>query len=192
MGWEDSLEKGRATHSSILAWRIPWTVQFMGLRRVGHIWATFTFEVESRCFPGGASGKEPACQHRRHKRHRFHPWVGKISWRRAWQPPPVFLSGESPWTEEPGRLQTTGSKRVGHYRSDIACTHKWNHGLPKWLSGKESACEAGDDPDSIPGSGSSPGEGNGNPLQFSCLGNPMDRGAWQVTQSTGSQESYMT
>ena len=33
---------------------------------------------------------------------------------------------------------------------------------------------------SIPGSGRSPGEGNGNPLQYSCLGNPMDRGAWQV------------
>ena len=35
--------------------------------------------------------------------------------------------------------------------------------------------------DSIPGLGRSPGEGHGNPLQYSCLGNPMDRGAWQVT-----------
>ena len=40
-GWEDPLEKGRATHSSILAWKIPWTeepggLQFMGLQRVGH------------------------------------------------------------------------------------------------------------------------------------------------------------
>ena len=42
--------------------------------------------------------------------------------------------------------------------------------------GKESACKAGD-PDSIPGSGRSPGEGNGNPLQYSCLKNSMDRGA---------------
>ena len=46
--------------------------------------------------------------------------------------------------------------------------------------GKESACNAGD-PGSIPGSGISPGEENGNPLQYSCLGNPMDRGAWQAT-----------
>ena len=46
-------------------------------------------------FPGGTSGKEPTCQCRRHKRHRFHPWVGKIPWRRAWQPTPVFLPGES-------------------------------------------------------------------------------------------------
>ena len=44
---------------------------------------------------GGTRGKEPACKCRRHKRHRFHPWVGKIPWRRAWQPTPVFLPGES-------------------------------------------------------------------------------------------------
>ena len=42
LGWEDSLEKGKVTHSSILAWRIPWTVQSMGLQRVGHDSATFT------------------------------------------------------------------------------------------------------------------------------------------------------
>jgi len=39
--------------------------------------------------------KVPACQCRRHKRHGFDPWVGKISWRRARQPTPVFLPGES-------------------------------------------------------------------------------------------------
>ena len=43
--------------------------------------------------------------------------------------------------------------------------------------GKESVCNAGD-PGSIPGLGGSPGGGNGNPLQYSCLENPMDRGAW--------------
>ena len=47
------------------------------------------------------------------------------------------------------------------------------------LVGNESTCNAGD-PGSIPGSGRSPGEGNGNPLQYSCLENPMDRGAWQA------------
>ena len=45
---------------------------------------------------------------------------------------------------------------------------------------KESACNAGD-LGLIPGSGRSPGEGNGNPLQYSCLENPMDRGAWWAT-----------
>ena len=52
--------------------------------------------------------------------------------------------------------------------------------VPRWLSDKESASQAGD-MGSIPGSGRSPGEGNGNPLQYSCLRNPMDRGAWWAT-----------
>ena len=46
-------------------------------------------------FPGGACGKELACQFRRCRRPRFDPWVGKIPWYRAWQPSPVFLPGES-------------------------------------------------------------------------------------------------
>ena len=50
---------------------------------------------EGRDFSGGASGKESACQCRRHKRCRFNPWVRKISCRRKWQPTPVFLPGES-------------------------------------------------------------------------------------------------
>ena len=44
----------------------------------------------------------------------FDHWVGKIRWRRAWQPTPVFLPGASPETEEPGGLQSMGSQRVGH------------------------------------------------------------------------------
>ena len=42
LGWEDFLEKGKTTHSGILAWRISWTVWSMGSQRVGHDWATFT------------------------------------------------------------------------------------------------------------------------------------------------------
>ena len=52
--------------------------------------------------------------------------------------------------------------------------------FPGGTDGKESACNAGD-PDSIAGSGRSPGEGNGNPCQYCCLENPMDRGAWWTT-----------
>ena len=48
------------------------------------------------------------------QRHEFDSWVRKIPWKRAWQPTPVFLPGESPWTEEPGRLQSMGSQTVGH------------------------------------------------------------------------------
>jgi len=43
LGWEDPLEKGKATHTSILAWRIPWTLQSMGSQRVRQDWMTFTF-----------------------------------------------------------------------------------------------------------------------------------------------------
>ena len=50
-------------------------------------------------------------------------------------------------------------------------------GLPLLLSGEESTCNTGDT-GFIPGSGRSPGKGNGYPLQYSCLGNPMDREAW--------------
>ena len=53
-------------------------------------------------------------------------------------------------------------------------------GFPRSSDGKESACSAGD-LGSIPGSGRSPGEGNGKPFQYSCLEHPVDRGAWQAT-----------
>ena len=53
-------------------------------------------------------------------------------------------------------------------------------GLPCGSDGKTSACNEGD-PGSIPGSGRSPGEGDGKPLQYSCLGNPMDIGDWWAT-----------
>ena len=55
-----------------------------------------------------------------------------------------------------------------------------NCGLPRYLSGKESTCNAGD-MGTIPGLGRYPGEGNGNSLQYSCLGNAMDRGPWRAT-----------
>ena len=53
-------------------------------------------------------------------------------------------------------------------------------GFPAGSDSKESACNA-EDPGSIPGLGRSPGEEDGNPLQYSCLGNSMDRGAWWAT-----------
>ena len=51
LGWEDPLEKGTATHSGVLAWKIRWTAQPIGLQRVGHDWATFTslhFKITQR------------------------------------------------------------------------------------------------------------------------------------------------
>ena len=69
-------------------------------------------------FPGGSSGKEPPCHGRGHKRGEFDSWVRKIPWRREWYPTPVFLPRESPWSEEPGGLQSMGSQRVRHDWSD--------------------------------------------------------------------------
>ena len=87
---------------------------------------------------GGASGKEPACSCRKCKSNEFNPWVGKILWRRAWQPTPVFLPGESPWTEEPGGLRSIRSQRVRHDWSDLAhSTHQ--KGLKN--VGRSSGCQ---------------------------------------------------
>ena len=71
-------------------------------------------------FPGGAVGKESACQCRRHKKHRFDPWVGKIPWRGKWQPSLGFLPGKfhrqrrlagpSPWGGK--ELDTTEHTRT--------------------------------------------------------------------------------
>ena len=63
----------------------------------------------------------------------FYSWFGKIPRRRAWQPTPVFLPGESPRTEEPGRLQSMGSQRVRHNLAtehitapwELLCTSSW-------------------------------------------------------------------
>ena len=68
---------------------------------------------------------------------------------------------------------------------------KLNLGLLWWLSGKESACSVGD-PGSIPGLRISPGGGHGNSLQYSCLENSMDRGAWRVTVHRVGTELDMT
>ena len=70
--------------------------------------------------PAGPSGKEPAYQCRRCLRQGFDPWVGKIPWRRAWQPWRI------PWTKElggVGGLQSIGSQRVRHDWSNLACMH---------------------------------------------------------------------
>ena len=78
-----------------------------------------------------------------------------------------------------------GRDKVGAWDQHI---HTTKCGLSRWLRGKESAYDAGvsQDGGSIPGWGRSPGGGQGNPLQYSGLENPMDRGTWQL-QFIGSQ-----
>ena len=67
-----------------------------------------------RDFPGGANGKDPACQSRSHKRCRVYLWVRKIPWRKAWQPTPVFLPGASQ-----GQRSLEGYGPQGHKELDM-------------------------------------------------------------------------
>ena len=68
--------------------------------------------VRQKGFFNGSAGKESG-------RHGLDPWVGKIPWSRGWQPTPVFLPGESSWTEEPGGLQSIQPHKAGHPWSDL-------------------------------------------------------------------------
>ena len=90
-------------------------------------------------------------------------------------------SGSWWWTGKPGVLQSMGSPRVGH---DLKTEQQQPYIYTQVaLVAKNLPAKARDlrDMGSIPGSGRSQGGGNGNPLQYSCLENPMDRGAWQAT-----------
>ena len=93
--------------------------------------------VKKKGFTDSSGGKESACQCRKHKRYGFHHWVGKIPWRREWQPTPVFLPRESPWTKESGRLQFVGSQRVGHNWSNLARTQA-SMGMKKYTTFSQS------------------------------------------------------
>ena len=128
---EDPLEKGQATHPSIpgLAWWLRGSRNCLQCRRLG-----------------------------------FDPWVGNSPWKKAWQPTLLFLSGESPWTEETGRATVHRVTKSWTWLSDQAqqstawhlilwhflqsrvvhisiCWYLMSHGLHRWLSGKESACQ---------------------------------------------------
>ena len=78
------------------AWNLShWTTREVTLPLFSvHSFFAYKYVLEQG-FPGGTSGEEPTCQHRRCKGRGFGPWVRKIPWRRAWQPTPVFLPGES-------------------------------------------------------------------------------------------------
>ena len=87
----------------------------------------------------------------------------------------------------PGDLPDPGIEPASLTSPALAGGFFTTGGFPGGSGSKASAYNVGD-PGSIPGSGRSPGEGNGNPLQYSCLENPMSRGAWRAT-CTGSQSA---
>ena len=87
-----------------------------------------------------------------------------------------------------------GCRLWGRTESDTTerlSSGRYKEGFPQWLSSTESACEAGDK-GSIPGSGRSPGVGNVSLLQYSCLENPLDRGAWWATAHKSRKGSDTT
>ena len=91
-----------------------------------------------------------------------------------------------------GSSEEKGPEKGRFWRINGICAEA---GCYKWLSGKESTWNAGDTGDmcSIPGSGRSPGGRYGNPLQYSCLKNPTDRGAWQATvHSVASSQTWLS
>ena len=97
---EKPLEEGMATHSSILAWRIPWTEEPSRLQ-----WGHKELDVTERLtlLPIGSDGafqvllvvKNLPANTKKCKECGLNPWVGKIPWRRSWQPTLIFLPGES-------------------------------------------------------------------------------------------------
>ena len=134
-----ALEKEMATHSSVLAWRIPGTgepggLPSLGSHRVRHDWSNLA-AAAAWCFsdfPGGSVIKNPPANAADREM-----WVRslgkKIPWRRGIATHSSILAWRIPWTEEPGMLQSIGSQRVGRYRSTLACAHPFFPGSPSEL-----------------------------------------------------------
>ena len=175
LGQEDPLEEGKATHSSILAWRSPWTEK-----------------------PGGYRAKD--CQEvdttRETARTHAHEWL-LCEWYRcfllccSWYPSRIshlvlllFYFHGLRWVEDSRSLFNNTVVcllwNVSFYQLESLSYLRKEGGFP---GGKEFVSSAGDarDESSILWSDRSPGEGNDNPLQYFCLEDSMDRGAWQAT-----------
>ena len=153
------------------------------------------------------------------RRFRFDPWSGKITWRREWLPTDVFLPEESHGQRSlvgysPGGRKESDTTEWPHTHTlplsillclditerqslpeaNVLLGNMLTNIFPGGPNGKESTCQCRRQGDSglIPDLGRSPGEGNGNSLQYSCLGNPMHRGPWWATVHGVAKESDMT
>ena len=223
LGQEDPLEKEMATHSSILAWKIPWIekpgrLQSMRSQRVRSNWETsHTFRWGARVlkrrgnrkyekqrerwrdrqsnnditrglrnnvgFPSGSVGKESTCSTEDIVDDGSIPGLGRSPGEGDGYPHQYFLPERLVWVKASAFLTwiTTST-------SWFPC-HSLFWGFPGGASGKEPTRNTEDirDSGSIPGSGRSRGGGNGNPLQYSCLGNPKDRGDQHATVQEAGQ-----
>ena len=193
-GWEDPLEEEMATHSSSLAWKIPQPEEPGGIIKSCtqlsdlscgtslHMLSLPTLHVIHSLPINHMPTSLPHA-------HTPIPWYYFNLCQDYRKYIGVALFWHSPLFPGP-RFYLLILFLVSFLIIDsLFSTEQWRDPLirwihPWWLRGmaKASACNAGD-LGSIPGSWRSPGEGNGNPLQYSCLENPMDRGAWWVHRS---------
>ena len=179
LGQEDSLEKGMVTHSSILAWRIPWIeesgrLQSMGSQKAGHEWATNTFIFTFLC-------------------QEWEDGMGEDNWTsggkkgdfRILQPVGISKTSSlvslrprgSGWFS--GAHPESPEQNWDYNLGDLVCFEKYYTIQKDRLVVKNPPANAGDIRDAglIPRSGRSPAGEHGNPLQYSHLENPIDRGA---------------
>ena len=185
---EDSLESlrlARRSNQSILKeiireYSLDGLMLKLKLQHFGHL-IRRTDSLEKTLMLGKIEGR------RRRDDRGWDVWMASLT-----QWPWVWASSRNWWwTGKPGELQSVESDRVGHnWVTELNWTERscnvfsqpkrvlW--GFPSGSDSKESASNAVD-LGSIPGLGRSPEEGNGSPLQYSCLENPMDGGAWRAT-----------
>ena len=181
-------EKAMAPHSSTLAWKIPWTekpgrLQSMGSLRVRHDWSDLAAAALLQGSFRLRDWTQVSCISGRF----FTVWATREahSLGRGCQILPATCFYMAVELEKVFAFL----KRCTHitlytYITQMdPCLSMLSSGLPQWLSGKEPTCNAGNARDTglFPGSRRSPGGGHGNPLQYSCLENSMDRGAWWAT-----------
>ena len=194
-------EKAMAPHSSTLAWKIPWLEEPGRLQSKGSLRLDTTeqlhFHFSLSCIgAGNGNPLQYSCLENPMGRGAWWAAVHGVaeSWTRISDFTFTFhfhaleqemathssvLAWRIPGTVEPGGLPSMGSHRVGHDWSDLAAA-----------SSSSNTIDTGDT-GSVPGSGRYPGEENGNPLQYSCLENPMDRGAWWATVHGVAKELEM-
>ena len=124
LGWEDPLEKGTATHSSILAWRIPWTEETVGLQSVRLQRVRHDFHFHFSLSPVAQTGKNPLAMQE--------TWVWSLGRKDPLEKGMAthfsILARRIPWTEEPGRLWSIELHRVRHDPKTVknCCSKKVN------------------------------------------------------------------
>ena len=132
--WEGHPEKrgcpaDSAVHQTLTAlWNNYTSMQVFFPKNSSTLWLIRASQVVLRI-------KEPACQWRRHKGCGLDSCAGQIPWRRKWQPHSSIVAWRTGWTEEPGELQSMGSQRVWHDRSELTHTHT------QWIIQRETCCK---------------------------------------------------